>query len=70
MVFSLYISLVFSFSCINRQLSFFVLSLLVSTICSHGYDVEGSIGRRGGEESQPIVSMSQNRKKEVCLKAT
>jgi len=31
MVFSLYISLVFSFACIDRQLSFFVLSLLFST---------------------------------------
>jgi hypothetical protein len=31
MVFSLYISLVFSFSCIDRQLSFFILSLLLST---------------------------------------
>jgi hypothetical protein len=33
MVSSLYISLVFSFSCINRQLSFFILSLLLSTVC-------------------------------------
>ena len=32
MVFSLYISLVFSFSCIDRQLSFFILSLLLSTL--------------------------------------
>ena len=31
MGFSLYICLVFSFSCINRQLSFFILSLLRST---------------------------------------
>jgi hypothetical protein len=31
MVFSLYISLVFSFSCIDRQLSFFILPLLLST---------------------------------------
>jgi len=31
MVFSLYISLAFSFSCIDRQLSFFILSLLLST---------------------------------------
>jgi len=32
MGFSLYISVVFSFSCIDRQLSFFILSLLLSTI--------------------------------------
>jgi hypothetical protein len=31
MVFSLYIRLVFSFSCIDRQLSFFILSVLLST---------------------------------------
>jgi len=32
MVFSLYISLVFSLYCIDRQLSFFILSLLLSTV--------------------------------------
>jgi hypothetical protein len=32
MVFSLYIRLVFSFSCIDRQLNFFILPLLHSTI--------------------------------------
>jgi len=47
MLFSLYISLLFFFSCIDRQLSFFIPSLLLSTL---------SAGVPGNEEANSLAN--------------